>query len=94
MKADFVRQMLVGIAVFWAFGRAESHVRPPHPIVGDFFLSAATDRGLLGSKQDRLVLKENKTKKADVSECNERDQPISVQLGERLLAIGISGKSF
>jgi len=39
----------------------------------------ATDRCLLGSHQDRLVLKENKIRKTDLSECNERDQPISVQ---------------
>jgi hypothetical protein len=35
-----------------------------NPIAGDFS-SVAADRWLLGSLQDRLVLKENKTKKAE-----------------------------
>ena len=85
--------MLVGIAVFGRLAGPNRTSARRIRFVGDF-LSAATDRCLLGSEQDRLVLKENKTNEADVCECNERDQPISVQLEERLLVIGISGKSF
>jgi hypothetical protein len=54
------------------------------PVAG-IFHSSQTSRCLLGSRQDRLVLKENKTKNGCAfgsRECNERGQPISVQPGE------------
>src|SRR6266496_4053004 len=75
-ESGFARQILVGIPVFWRILPSRSHVHPRNLIVGGF-PSVATDRCLLGSHQDRLVLKENKIRKTDLSECNERDQPIS-----------------
>src|SRR6266513_1310971 len=55
-ESGFVRQMLAGISVFCRVLPSRSPARPPNSIVRDF-LSVATNRCVMGSNQDRLVLK-------------------------------------